>query len=300
MAQQFLDQLPRIQDGVLPDHAECMICREKYGAFPSDNGVVEHAVLLPCSHHVGSECIAIWLSPATRIGNSCPLCRKVLFQPQNEYYDYEDSDDDEDGDHDEEGSGDEENENEGNDEEDDHESDKGGENDEEGDGAEEEEEEEDRADGNEQAPMTVQSAFQRLATCFYLWPPTRAELEGYDGQEWFERWPIPTAQQFENSKERARQTLLRTQPSGSLYATPEIDSPPADLESKVKELASAYRTMAFRETLLYLKLVEAGARIRPLNSPQRGSLLKKKKCYLRSWANEALSSIRMSDQDIWR
>lgn len=289
MAQQFLDHLPRVEDGALPDKAECMICREKYGTFPSDSGVIEHAVLLPCSHHVGSECIAIWLSPKMRVGNSCPLCRKVLFQPRDtddededeDDYDDESEDADEDGNEDDDESGDDEDgngnesgkedsENESSGEDDEDESDKEGNSDEDGEGHEGHEEAEDKADGSEQAPMTIRSAFQRLASSCSVDPSTPRELEGRDGQEWFERWPITTTQQCEASEKNARQTLSRPQPNGWLYAVPEPDLPPADLEIKVEELASAYRTMAFRETLLYLNLREAGARIRPLESPHKG------------------------------
>ena len=97
MAQRFLDSLPKVREETLPSDAECMICREKYGTVPSDNGIIEHAVLLPCLHHVGSECIAIWLSPRDLPGNSCPLCRTPFFQVHLHYYDsdseHEDPDD---------------------------------------------------------------------------------------------------------------------------------------------------------------------------------------------------------------
>lgn len=267
MAQQFLDRLPRVQDGKLPAGAECMICRERYGTFPSDNGIVEHAVLLPCCHHVGSECIAIWLSPETRLGDSCPLCRTVLLHHQTADYDDEDEDDEDD---DEEDGGNDEGDEEGgqnessdHDEEDEEDSDEGGE------GGVGPEEAEDSMNGSEQAPMTVRSAFQ-LSTYSYFNHSPGDKQDGWDGQEWFERWGIPTRQQYADSEKRARQTLSNPHPSGLLQRSSRTYSPPADFDRRVRELASAYRTMAFRETLLYLNLEEAGARIRPLESPHKG------------------------------
>ena len=127
MAQQFLEQLPTLRKDELPIGAECMVCREQYGTIPSDNGTIEHAVLLPCSHHVGSECIYTWLSPENGPGNSCPLCRTVFFpMALGDYEDeYEDdySDDEDDGngndDEDDENGNDGERQDGGNDEEDD-------------------------------------------------------------------------------------------------------------------------------------------------------------------------------------
>ena len=179
MARHFLDQLPRVQDGELPDGAECMICREKYGTFPSDNGVIEHAVLLPCSHHVGSECIALWLLHETGLGNSCPLCRTVLFNAEATDYDNEDDDEDDQGEGEDserrgsnEGDEDENGEEEGNDEE-------GGE------GGDRTEEAEDGIEARGQAPTTLRSPFQRLASNHYFITPTHEGLLGQDASEWF-------------------------------------------------------------------------------------------------------------------
>ncbi len=41
----------------------------------SGTGVIECEIRLPCSHRVGSACIATWL----RTNNTCPVCRRVLF-----------------------------------------------------------------------------------------------------------------------------------------------------------------------------------------------------------------------------
>ena len=266
MAQQFLDRLPRVEDGKLPASAECMICREKYGTFPSDNGIVEHAVLLPCCHHVGSECIAIWLSPETGLGDSCPLCRTVLFYPEAEDYDDEDEDDEDHEESDEEGS-----QNEGSDENDEEQEEEKEDSDEDGEGGDGPGEAGISMSGSEQAPMIVQWAFQRPAACCYvITPPCEDGEGGWDGQEWFERWPISTRQQYPDSEKHALRTLLKPQSSGLLHGPSRIYSLPADLESKAEELASAYRTMVFRKTLWYLILKEAKARIRPLESPHKG------------------------------
>ena len=96
MAQRFLEGLPNVRKADLPHGAECMICQEEYGTVPSDNGTIEHAVLLPCLHHVGSECIAIWLSPGDGLGNSCPLCRTVFFPIHLRDIDDEDEEEEED------------------------------------------------------------------------------------------------------------------------------------------------------------------------------------------------------------
>ena len=95
MAAQFFSQLQTVSSGNLPNGAECMICWEEYGTVSSDSGVIEHAVFLPCLHHVGSECIAVWLSPDGGQGNSCPMCRNVFFPAQTRYDDGDDENDDE-------------------------------------------------------------------------------------------------------------------------------------------------------------------------------------------------------------
>ncbi|KAL9064341.1 MAG: hypothetical protein Q9161_008941 [Pseudevernia consocians] len=260
MAQLFLDQLPKIRHGELPTGAICMICQEEYGTVPSDNGVIEHAVRLPCLHHVGSECIAAWLSPETRIGNSCPMCRTVFFPAQLAAYD--DEDDDEDHESENNDVSDEDDDDEHDDDDDDGEN----EEDEAGEDGDEPEEAEDRTNGREQTQMTLLAAYQNAMS-----PPLDTSTRQNEGERWFERWPLPTSQQIKDSQERARRALMRPPPSGFMSRSlAQTYSPPTDFESKAAELASAYRTMAFRETLLYLNLKEAGARIPFLQSPHRG------------------------------
>lgn len=48
----------------------------------SETGVIECEISLPCSHRVGSACIATWL----RTNNTCPVCRRVFFPAQPRPY----------------------------------------------------------------------------------------------------------------------------------------------------------------------------------------------------------------------
>lgn len=330
MAQRFLDQLPKIPNGLLPNGTECMICKEEYGTVPSDNGNTEHAVILPCLHHVGSECIAIWLSPDNGLGNSCPLCRTVFFPIRVRDYDDGDDDGDEgdgsgDSDSDSNSDGDNDHDNEDGNEDDGNEDDR---NEDDGSGDSDEEKEEENDDGDEgdegheegkengggsedqreRNPMTLLDAFQRVASCSAS-THAREETRREDG-EWFERWPIPPAQQIETNEKRARLELQRPPPPPpsiflQLSTSQTTHSPPpATLESETTRLASAYRTMAFRETLLYIKLTEAGSRMAPLRSPHHGKDLsahqeRGDRCCDGSWANGALSRMRGSDRGIW-
>ena len=272
MAQHFLDQLPKVPCGELPSDAECMICREKYGTVPSDNGVIEHAVRLPCHHAVGSECIITWLSPDNGPGNSCPLCRMVFFpnhsHDYDDDYDNDDEDDDDDDDDDDEGDYNDEN-----DDEDDDEENGGGNVGEDGqdeDGPEDAEDGSVRGDGRAQSPLSLLAAFQKLATSSGSTAASE-DTERLDGQQWFERWPRPTSQEIEETQKRAQRTLLRPLPSGITHRSlPQTYAPSAEWDTRTAELASAYRTMAFRETLLYLKLKEAGARISLLQLLHKG------------------------------
>lgn len=87
MAEAFCDQLPRVGRGVLDkENQQCPICMSDYGTTPSESGVIERAVRLPCKHIIGSECISIWLtqSGGATENNTCPFCRHVLFEiPQS-------------------------------------------------------------------------------------------------------------------------------------------------------------------------------------------------------------------------
>lgn len=83
MAQEFLGQLLRMENTVKVDEQEtCMVCLESYGTLNSSTGAVEFQVRLPCSHLVGTICIATWL----RDNNSCPACRATFFPAQPRPY----------------------------------------------------------------------------------------------------------------------------------------------------------------------------------------------------------------------
>ena len=90
----FLSQLPEAQP--LTDDEECPVCLQKYvPTKTTDPGIIErllslvvrreaepeHAVLLPCQHVLGSECIKRWISPADGNQNTCPYCVQQLFTP---------------------------------------------------------------------------------------------------------------------------------------------------------------------------------------------------------------------------
>ena len=82
MANQFLERLPKIRLGELPAGSSCMICLNTYGAPSAEIGTTESPVRLPCTHHVGLDCITIWLS-ANKTGKiSCPYCRRTIFPAQ--------------------------------------------------------------------------------------------------------------------------------------------------------------------------------------------------------------------------
>ena len=78
--QKFLDELPDVEMKDLQQNEEegatCHICTEVF-----DNGTragAEAAVKLPCGHVLGRKCMSRWLGT----NNSCPMCRRVLFQSQ--------------------------------------------------------------------------------------------------------------------------------------------------------------------------------------------------------------------------
>ena len=83
---QFLEQLPKIPLGELPAGSSCMICLNTYGAQSAENGIIESPVRLPCTHHVGLECITIWLSADKTGKSSCPYCRKSFLPTQPRPY----------------------------------------------------------------------------------------------------------------------------------------------------------------------------------------------------------------------
>ncbi|CAD6588189.1 MAG: hypothetical protein ASARMPRED_003426 [Alectoria sarmentosa] len=69
----FVDELADISLSDIPkDSRSCNICMDPYGSTENP----ENPVRLPCGHVIGRSCIARWLTTS----NSCPLCRRVLFE----------------------------------------------------------------------------------------------------------------------------------------------------------------------------------------------------------------------------
>lgn len=69
----FVDELPDISLNDLPnDCPSCNICMEPFDSTEEP----ESPVKLPCGHVMGRNCIVKWLASS----NSCPLCRRVLFE----------------------------------------------------------------------------------------------------------------------------------------------------------------------------------------------------------------------------
>ncbi len=77
LAATFQASLPTIELKDLPDNSQdCHICKEPFenpGPHTSDN--IEVPVKLPCTHIMGSSCLAAWLENH----KTCPMCRVVLF-----------------------------------------------------------------------------------------------------------------------------------------------------------------------------------------------------------------------------
>lgn len=84
MAETFLHELFQPSNLVQSDTQErkCDICLQETGSMNRETGMVELQVRLPCSHVVGSGCIATWLKD----NNSCPMCRREYFPAQQQSY----------------------------------------------------------------------------------------------------------------------------------------------------------------------------------------------------------------------
>lgn len=83
MSAAFLADILKIENSIRWDSSQpCCICLQNFGTMSSETGVVEYGVRLPCSHYVGSSCIATWLSS----NNTCPICRHVFFPAQPRPY----------------------------------------------------------------------------------------------------------------------------------------------------------------------------------------------------------------------
>lgn len=83
MSELFLADILKIENSVKSDSSQpCCICLQDFGTLTSNTGVIECGVRLPCSHCVGSSCIATWLGS----NNTCPVCRHVFFPAQPRPY----------------------------------------------------------------------------------------------------------------------------------------------------------------------------------------------------------------------
>ncbi len=82
MAEAFLDELLQTPNSIQSDDRNCVICLQETGRISRETGYIELLVRLPCTHCVGSGCIARWLKE----NNSCPCCRREFFPAQPRPY----------------------------------------------------------------------------------------------------------------------------------------------------------------------------------------------------------------------
>jgi len=91
MSQEFLVQLLTSDNRVTSGPRQtCHICLQECDTISTETGIIECPIRLPCSHVIGSACIAKWL----RTNNTCPICRHKFFPAQSPTSD-SDSDDEE-------------------------------------------------------------------------------------------------------------------------------------------------------------------------------------------------------------
>ena len=81
----FLESLPCVDLAELTeDSRDCGICTQSMAPLGSckdvNDDVIEEAIRLPCSHVIGSKCLARWFDPLDPANNNtCPYCRAVCF-----------------------------------------------------------------------------------------------------------------------------------------------------------------------------------------------------------------------------
>ena len=251
-----------------------MICLNEYGTEIEEGGTDETAVYLPCGHDVGAECIRTWLSPDREARNSCPACRMTFFpaqpRPYMEYGTIED----------------------------------------------EEEEEEDDSQDDWHGPRRRANPAAFFRDVLRLVGETGQPPE--EGQEisisqrergesntqrqirdWWPEFFSTTTEQYQESIRRAREVITtpRIPPPGvdMNYWSPypylqtcasepinleEVD--PRRLENVVQSLATAFRTLPFRQALAYSILRDSGAgarlpvppnyNLRPLSAEQEEAM----------------------------
>lgn len=216
MTQQFLEGLPKIPVGELPTDSTCMICLNAYGNGSLDNdGNAEDPVRLPCGHAVGFACISIWLSPDNIGQNSCPYCRARFFPAQPRPYM--------------------EHELMNNDYDDDDEPDR---------------------------PVLVLNMHEmtrrvgRIGRRLHGDGGVHIEMDSDSNSQgiyahFFER----TAEQYEESLQRARTISAREWSELNISAETNDPQLAEAMERQIAALAASFRTLAFREMLLYLTLM---------------------------------------------
>lgn len=249
-----------------------MICLNVYGTEIEEGGTDETAVYLPCGHNVGAECIRTWLSPDREARNSCPACRMTFFPAQpRPYMEY-------------------------------------------GTLEEEQEEEEDDDDDDWHGPRRRANPAAFFRDVLRLvgetgQPPVeerevpqREVGESTAQRQIRARWPEffrTTTEQYQESIRRAMEVIItpRIPPPGAdmNYWSPypylqfcasepinleEVN--PRHLENVVHSLATAFRTLPFREALAYSILRDSGAEaqlpvptdynLRPLSAEQEEAM----------------------------
>lgn len=256
MAQQFLDSLPKVDAQMQSAESKCMICMDVYGTKTEEGGTNEPAVYLPCGHDVGAKCIEKWMTSESEARNTCPACRTTFFPAQpcpylGPYLEFETL-------------------------------------------QEERDEEED--DGQEVWNGTRRRA---IPGAFFLdvlrlvgeaGQPPEEEQEHLRREEeesnahrqiraWWPEFFRTTTEQYLDSIRRSREivTTPRTPPPGAdmnswspyphleYYASEPIHPEEVDpryLEHAVRVLATAFRTLSFREALAYSILRDTGAEAR--------------------------------------
>lgn len=265
-----------------------MICLATYGVDAKDDGAMEAVVRLPCGHQVGAECIRTWLSPDKAARNSCPACRMTFFpaqpRPYMEHEVFEDSSD------------------EGEDEDDDEDDDE----------ADDEADDEDGDDRYRVArnanPNFIRNVLRIIGDGGQEMPQREEEDEQelQEAQEHVRRfWPQflgTTTEQYQESTQRARALVAESRvligeeglqlwlptpdPSGSWEPVRPEGLDPLELEDFIQHLATAYRTLPFREALSYSIMRDVGPShhrfphpsqvgdVRPLNAEQEEVLFR--------------------------
>ena len=181
--EEFFDQLPRVPESELPKDSSCMVCRRDYGTDSADI-----AVMLPCNHHVGLECISTWLLIPGK--NTCPMCRHVFFDVV------------------------------------------------------------DHGDMEEYRREVVRRVGRgHLPQEGHAQVPT-----------WYESFVEAAAEQYQDSLTRAREFLLR-------ISSGRWNPIHGELEAHVAKRATAFRTLAVREVMLYLELEVLPPLMSPITRP---------------------------------